>query len=98
VPPAQRAAEVRVKSPCNVKPGDRYGYLTVIEVLGGGEVDRDPSRGRWALVRCDCGKRKMVRARHLRGLRSCGCKTGELVGQAQRRRWAQWREQHRRLA
>jgi hypothetical protein len=52
-----------------VKPGERYGYLIVTEVLGA-----------LVRVRCDCGTRKTVRARHLRSglIRSCGCAKAEL--------------------
>jgi hypothetical protein len=81
-----------VKPPCNVKPGDRYGYLVVLEVLGGRAVDRDSTCGRRARVRCDCGKRKMVRARHLRTIKSCGCKRGELISQAKLRFYARQRQ------
>jgi hypothetical protein len=52
-----------------VKPGDVYSFLTVTEVLGA-----------LVRVRCYCGIRKTVRARHLRAglIRSCGCAKAEL--------------------
>jgi hypothetical protein len=52
-----------------MKPGSRFAYLTVTEVLGA-----------LVRVRCDCGTRKTVRARHLRAglIKSCGCKRAEL--------------------
>jgi hypothetical protein len=71
-----------------VTPGDRYGYLVVLDVLTASEAERRGA-GAWARVRCDCGLRTTVRARHLRvGLiRSCGCKKWDLF-RASRRRFA----------
>jgi hypothetical protein len=63
-----------------VKPGERYGYLAVTELLTGAEAEREPQRGAWARVRCVCGRRQLVRARHLRWRArlsenvSCGCR------------------------
>jgi hypothetical protein len=56
-----------------VKPGSRFGTLTVLELLPG-------SDGAMVRVRCDCGVRKTVRARHLRAglIKSCGCAKAEL--------------------
>ena len=53
----------------NVKSGDRYGMLTVIEELEKIEYQRR------ILCRCDCGRIKIIRMCHLRngGSRSCGC-------------------------
>jgi hypothetical protein len=65
-----------------VKPGDRYGCLIVLETLTATEAER-PKTGAWVRVRCVCGRRQTVRARHLNWrLRqsadprhvSCGCK------------------------
>jgi hypothetical protein len=53
--------------------GERFGLLTVTELLPG-------SDGALVRVRCDCGTRKTVRARHLRAglIKSCGCAKAEL--------------------
>lgn len=57
-----------------VKAGDRFGYLTVIELTG-----RSPLR---FLCQCECGNRIEVLSKYLRqGKSSCGCKkssNGEL--------------------
>ena len=46
--------------------GDRFGTLTVREVLCGAEVGH-PHEGTFCWVRCEhCGVRRLVRARHLR--------------------------------
>jgi hypothetical protein len=56
-----------------VRAGTRFAHLTVTELLPG-------SDGALCRVRCDCGTRKTVRARHLRAghVRSCGCAKAEL--------------------
>lgn len=60
--------------------GDKFGKLTVLELLTASEAGH-PRDGAWCRVRCSCGTRKNVRARHLRagGYASCGCKRGLTV-------------------
>lgn len=64
--PALRFTPIRV--------GQVFGKLTVLEVLTASEAGhvRD---GAWARCRCECRKRVLVRARHLRAgcQKTCGC-------------------------
>jgi len=55
--------------------GDVFGFLTVVDVFTGSAAGR-PKEGAFARVRCTCGVRKMVRAKHLvnGSTRSCGCR------------------------
>lgn len=63
-----------------MKPGDRFGLLVVREVITA-EAAGHVRDGAWCWVRCDCGTRLLVRARHLRFRArqnktypaSCGC-------------------------
>jgi hypothetical protein len=67
-------------------PGTRFAHLTVLELLPG-------SDGTLVRVRCDCGVRKTVRARHLRAglIKSCGCRVAELNRIAKLQFWARRR-------
>jgi hypothetical protein len=58
----------------DVRPGDFFGRLRVVELLTGSQVE-ESSGGRWARVICECKVRKLVRVRHLTNgnIRSCGC-------------------------
>lgn len=60
----------RVKS---IKPGDRFGKLTVVEDAG-----RDRRGQALVRCRCDCGKEAIARASRIRtgSQRSCGCLRG----------------------
>lgn len=51
-----------------IKPGDRFGMLTVI-----GDADRSKHRQRRVSVRCDCGAEKSIFVHHLILAKSCGC-------------------------
>ena len=53
-----------------IKTGDRFGRLTIVE-----EVDKDKSGNRRFLSRCDCGNEKILYLYSLRTGRSksCGC-------------------------
>ncbi|MEL4106849.1 hypothetical protein AAFA46_08455 [Oscillospiraceae bacterium WX1] len=57
----------------NIKYGQKYGRLSVLEVTG-----KDASGHVRALCRCECGKTKVVRVSHLTGgkVKSCGCLSG----------------------
>lgn len=54
----------------DIKPGDRYGMLTVKEYAG---IDKWNNRA-W-LCKCDCGREKILSSHALtkRGVKSCGC-------------------------
>lgn len=69
-----------------VKNGDKYGFLTIIEEIEG-------SKPRKFLVQCDCGKTKIVRLNSLRtgSVKSCGCKKGFRHGGSHTRLYNIWR-------
>ncbi len=48
-----------------MRVGDRFGTLAVRQVLCGADAGW-PCGGAFCWVRCDCGCRRLVRARHLR--------------------------------
>lgn len=50
-----------------IKPGDRFGRLTIIKHQSTG------ARGRIWLCRCDCGKDKLLTSSKLPQQNSCGC-------------------------
>ena len=59
-----------------MRVGDRYGSLTVVEVLPAAAVGRRPG-GAWARVRCECGRRWTLRVKALRrygGPSACACR------------------------
>lgn len=61
----------------DVRPGVKYGYLTVVEYLPG--LRSAPN----VRVRCECGVVKLVRKNALRsGTKSCGCKWKEMLRSA----------------
>jgi hypothetical protein len=53
------------------KVGDRFGRLTVIQLLPKG-----PASERMLLCQCDCGTRKSIRASNLRPNQTSGCGCG----------------------
>lgn len=70
-----------------IAEGKRFGHLVVIDIMTATEAGW-PQDGTWCRVKCDCGTREMVRARHLRfrarqGANiSCGCTAPRGVPQA----------------
>lgn len=65
-----KARQRRKRRPPIDSIGQRYGKLTVINLLG-----RFPDGGVQALCRCDCGRKYQARLANLRSnrTRSCGC-------------------------
>lgn len=65
------AAELCVKRPPVIKPGDKYQHWTVIAADAG----NTGSRVKWYQCQCVCGTLRVLRHDVLRGLRSasCGC-------------------------
>jgi hypothetical protein len=62
-----------------VKVGQRFGMLTVIEVL------ERHGTGHRCLCRCDCGNEKVIHERGLKGkTKSCGCAHDRLQSEAHR--------------
>lgn len=85
----QRAKEINGSRPVQIKPGDRFGKLTV--VVKTEDKMRENGKGkiysRW-LCQCDCGNMTTVPAGELRSgsTRSCGClKLGPKLKQRKKR-------------
>jgi len=59
--------------------GEKYNMLTAIKRVKRPKGMKDT--GAWWLVKCDCGKEKVMRANSLRtkNTKSCGCSTGRLM-------------------
>ncbi len=86
--------EAQMSKPLQVKAGDRYGRLTVVEEEGR-EIGRDGSIYRRFTCECDCGKLASIRLHELRrgGVKSCGCireRHGFSVSQGSRRTYNRW--------
>lgn len=80
-----------MRNKIDVKQGDRYGYLTIIEEI----LDSKPRK---FLVVCDCGNKKVVNLNSLRtgNVKSCGCKKGFKHGGSRTRLYSIWRGMKKR--
>jgi hypothetical protein len=62
-----------MSTPSDIPPGTRFGRAVVLESMTSLEAGANDRSGRWCRIRCDCGVRKKVRAKHLRNGSITGC-------------------------
>lgn len=70
-----------------IEKGQRFGYLTILE-----EAERSKSKKRRFLVRCDCGKEKIVALANLlnHSTKSCGCVKSKTHGKSRTQIYKTW--------
>lgn len=76
-----------MSKPLDIKPGDEFGYLVVIE------PDRSSGRLKW-LCACECGNEKTYFSYHLKngGAKSCGCKASTFMSNKNNHAWTGYKD------